>query len=208
MNFTAIQNLPCPEGTDMAGVALYMQCLAEQIEATLQGQADQFTTFLTPPVAVWTRSTPQTLVDGDQLAFSSVTSAHWPVAPSPTSPSLPNLRGWYYIGADVNIVDAPAAVDQSRVLVLFAEQNVGIIGDPTLATFVDTVFESNTGGENLLVAGTVFFASGDFTATAPVDLSLYYRTSGGAGNPVDTTLTPAIRLWVVYLGDTPEIGAI
>ena len=125
-----------------------------------------------------------------------------------TAPALPNLRGWYYIGANANLVDAPAVADQSRILVLTATQNVGIIGDPVIGQFQDTVFESNTGGENVLPAGTVFFAGGDFTAPSPVDLVLTYRTSGGAVNPVDVTITPAARLWVVYLGDTPEIGAL
>lgn len=209
MRFTSQQNLPCLEGTDMAAVALYMQCFAEQVESTLVADSDAYTSFLNPPVAVWTSTVTQTtLVDRDFFTFNSVTSNNWPTVPSATAPTLPNVRGWYYIGANVNIVDLTAPVANAyRGIILTATQNVAVVGDPVLGQFTDTVPESaTTNGENLLVAGTVFFASGDFTAPSPVDLTLQFRTSTSPVDPLVTTLTPAIRLWVVYLGDTPEIG--
>lgn len=205
MRFTSTQQLPCPEGSDMAAVALYMQCFAEQVESTLTEQSAEFATFLNPPVAVWRATAPQVLNDGDFITFGAVDYDNWPTVPSSTSPSLPNVRGWYYIGANVTLVDAPAVVNQMYMILLTATQNTGIVGDPVIAQFQDTVFESNTGGENPLVAGTVFFASGEYTNPSPVDLTLRYRTSSLV-NPVPTTLTPASRLWVAYLGDTPQIG--
>lgn len=207
MRFTSQQNLPCLDSTDMAAVALYMQCFAQQVEDTLTERSEEFTSFLNPPVAVWRATGPQVMSDGDYVAFNTVDSANWPTVPSLTNPHLPNLRGWYYIGASVTLVDAPAAVDQAYHLTLTATQNTGIIGDPVIGLFTDLVFESNTGGENPLAAGTVFFAGGEFTAPAPVDLTWRYRTNTPA-NTVPTTLTPAARLWVVYLGDTPQIGVI
>lgn len=208
MRFTTQQNLPCPEGSDMAAVALYMQCLAEQVEDTLVTQSASFTSFLDAPVAIWTAGT-QTLSSTQDVAFTAVTSNNWPTVPVASAPSLPNLRGWYYIGANVNLVDATPAVDQDRALVLSAIQNTGVIsGSGTLAQFEDIVLESNTGGENVLPAGTVFFAGGDFTSPNPVDLYLTYFQGVGLGNTVDVSATPQARLWVVYLGDTPQIGAI
>ena len=209
MRYTAIQNLPCPDDTDMAAVALYMQCLAEQIEAELLEASTSFTGFLDAPVAIWTTGSPQALIDQTFLTFSSVTSNNWPTVPVASAPALPNLRGWYYIGANANILDNPAVADQDRSLILRATQNTGVIfGDGALAAFQDTVLDSNTtAGENVLPAGTVFFAGGDFTAPNPVDLTLQYRSGVGPANVVDTTLTPAVRLWVIYLGDTPQIGA-
>lgn len=210
MRYTANQNLPCPDGTDMAAVALYMQCLAEQIEGELVEATTAYTTFLNPPVAIWTTSSPQVLTDATFLTFTQVTSNNWPTVPDPTSPSLPNLRGWYYIGANANMVDGTPAANDDRSLILSAYQNTGIVsGDGELARFQDTTLESNTtNGENVLPAGTVFFAGGDFTSPSPVDLTLQFRQGVGLANPVTTTLTPAVRLWVVYLGDTPQIGVI
>lgn len=209
MRYTASQNLLCPDGTDMAAVALYMQCLAEQVEAELVEASSSFTSFLDAPVAIWSNSSNQNLVDATFLTFNNVTSNNWPTTPVATSPSLPNLRGWYYIGANANILDAPPVADQDRSLILSANQNTGVIfGDGVLAQFQDTILDSaTTNGENVLPAGTVFFAGGDFTAPNPVDLTLQYRSGiGGVVNPVDTTQTPAVRLWVIYLGDTPQIG--
>lgn len=209
MRFTANQNLPCPDGTDMAAVALYMQCLAEQVEAELVADSAAFSSFLDAPVAIWSNSVNQNLVDGTFLIFDNVTSNNWPTVPVGSSPSLPNLRGWYYIGANANIVDTPPVADQDRSLILSANQNTGVVsGDGVLAQFQDTILDSfTTAGENVLPAGTVFFAGGDFTAPNPVDLTLQYRSGiGGVVNPVDTSQTPAVRLWVIYLGDTPQIG--
>lgn len=193
----------------MAAVALYMQCFAEQVEATLVADTDAYTSFLNPPVAFWTNTVNQaTLVDRDFFTFNTVTSNNWPTVPSATAPSLPNLRGWYYIGANANIVDPTApSTAEWRAIVLTATQNAGIIGDPVLGSFTSTEPESaTTNGENVLVAGTVFFASGDFSDPDPVDLALQYRTNTSTLDPATTTQTPAIRLWAVYLGDTPEIG--
>lgn len=209
MRFTSRQDLPCLEGTDMAAVALYMQCLAEQVESTLVADSAAYTSFLNPPVAVWTNTVNQaTLADRDFFTFNTVSSNNWPTVPSATAPSLPNVRGWYYIGANANIVDPTAPVaNEYRAIVLTATQNAGITGDPVIGSFTSTELESaTTNGENILVAGTVFFASGDFSDPDPVDLELQYRTSTSVLDPATTTQTPAIRLWVVYLGDTPEIG--
>lgn len=211
MNFTTGFNLPCPEGTDMAAVALYMQCLAEQVEGSLGEQSDAFTTFLNPPVAFWSNTATQTgMVSRDLFTFNTVASNNWPTVPSSTSPALPNLRGWWYIGANVNIIDNSAPIaNRYRAIILTATQNAGITSEPVLTTLIDTVQESATaGGENPLVAGTLFFASGDFSAPAPVDLALQYRTDDLPANTQDTTLTPPIRLWAVFLGDTPQIGAV
>jgi hypothetical protein len=207
MRFTTQQELPCPDDTDMAAVALYMQCLAEQVETTLDAQADEFNAFLRVPTAVWQATSTQLIDAGSYINFTTVTSDYWPTTPSPTAPSLPNLRGWYYIGFGTSLTDASPVVDQMLQITLYAAQNVGIVGDPILGRFTDTVWQSNTGGENPLVAGTVFFPGGDFTSPAPVDLSVQFFTQTLA-SPINTGLVPNPRLFVVYLGDTPEIGVV
>lgn len=208
MRFTEQQNLPCLDGTDMAAVALYMQCFAEQVEGALSDASDEYTSFLNPPVAIWSNTATGSITDGQFFGFSNVVSNNWPGGPpSATQPTLPNLRGWYYIGANVNLIDLTAPIaNRYRAVILTATQTAGVTGSPTIGQFQDTTYESATAnGENLLPAGTVFFASGTFTSPNPVNLTLQYRSDDGA-NAVDTTQTPPIRLWVVYLGETPQIG--
>lgn len=211
MKFTPQQNLPCLDGTDMSAVALYMQCFAEQVESSLVSVTDEYNSFMRAPVAIWTIPNQTGLVTGQFISFTSatVTSLNWPTTPLGNTPALPNLRGWYYIGCNGNLTDPTPAAGQSRSLVLQAIQNTGIIsGDGILGQFQDTTLESLTGnGENVLPAGTVFFPGGDFTSPNPVDLSIQFFGTGVANNP-NLTLTPQARLWVVYLGDTPQIGVV
>jgi hypothetical protein len=195
----------------MSAVALYMQCFAEQVEDSLVSATDEYNSFLRAPAAIWTIPAQGPLADGTLLSFaaSSVTSINWPTTPVATAPSLPNLRGWYYIGCNANLVDASPAVGQPRSLIVYAQQNTGIIsGDGRLGAFQDTTLETNTGGENVLPAGTVFFAGGDFTSPNPVDLRIQWLGSGFVGNNPSVSTSPPGRLWAVYLGDTPQIGVI
>lgn len=209
MKFTSQQNLPCLDGTDMSAVALYMKCFAEQVEASLVETTDEFNSFLRAPAAIWAINN-QTLVTEGQVIFAGATSINWPTVPVFGNPALPNLRGWYYIGANVFLTDPTPTVNTDRSITLSATQTAGIIsGNGVLAQFQDTSLETNTGGEVVLPAGTVFFAGGDFTAPNPVSLALTYRQGiGGVLNSVDIPVNPPSQLWIVYLGDTPQIGVI
>lgn len=53
MNLDPTFGLPCPDGTDAAAVALYLQRLAEAVEAKLLDQRTRIRAAARTPVAVW-----------------------------------------------------------------------------------------------------------------------------------------------------------
>lgn len=211
MEFTSQQNLPCLDDDDVSAIALYMKCLADQVDATLTRQFDELTAFLAAPAAAWIATAAQSIstavnTSGTTLTFASPAawSANWPGGP-PASPSLPNLRGWYYISCNVNLLAAAPTLNSTRTMTLKAVSLTDVGPNVTLGTFVDKVYESNTGnGENLLAAGTVYFPGVNTAAVNPTTLSAVVLPSGQAG-ALNTTLTPPATMWAFYLGDTPQI---
>lgn len=207
MKFTPDQNLPCLDGTDYAAYALYVQCLAEQLDTKFQDQFDSLYDFLRRPASVWTRTTTQTGITNGTDAqllfiFETESQLNWPY-PITSTPNIPILRGWWHVGLTVNLAASGAVnADTIRQLYLRGDAVVNDSGTTTTnyVNLVDQVWESNTGnGENLTVQGTVFQPGFDEIILTG------YTIHGNSGSTLTMTITPQPRLWAVYLGDTPEI---
>lgn len=208
MLFTELQKLPCLQDEDYAAIALYMQCLAEQLDDTLASQADEFSDFLHRPAAAWVALATQIgIATGDLITPGPVSwQANWPVVlPVGQAPRLANLRGWWYVGANVNLTPDGGTTADSLLRIRMRITNGGV-GLSNLADVSDLVYMSaTTNGENLSVATTVFYpgttATGA-TANPLINVELTHVNSSNMG----TTLTPPFTVWVFYLGNTPEIA--
>lgn len=207
MEFTEIQKLPCLSGTDYAAVALYMQCLAEQLDEILTNQSEQFEEFLSRPAAGWTQAGVQTgILDGSPISTNvNEWQANWPTTLAVAStPQLANRRGWWYVGGCVNLIPSGAVTANARLEMRMRVSGGGFIA-PALGIFSDVTYMSTAGdGENLVTAGTVFYAGTDSPSTLAlptVHLDIFHANASS----LTTSLTPAPRVWVAFLGDTPEI---
>jgi hypothetical protein len=210
MQFTDLQNLPCLEGSDYAAVALYMQCLAEQIDTTLTGQSQEFTSMLMRPAAAWVQTGTQIEIPtGGMLTPGPVSyQINWPtVMPAATAPRLANRRGWWYVGASVNLTPAGGSTLNAffRIRMRVTAGNMSLAN---LADISDLIYNSNTtNGENLQTATTVFYPGSVSTDSAANPLVTVEVTHSNSSN-LNTTLTPPFTVWVAYLGDTPQIGGV
>lgn len=206
MKFTQDHALPCPEGEDYAATALYMQCLGEQVDAELTSRQDAFTGFLDRPAAAWIATAVITdIANGDEITPGAVGwSANWPV-PITTTPRLPPVRGWYYVGANVTVAadGAPTANSLRKLGLRVVSAEVSL---PNPGLFFDSIHEAQVGNnESLMVAGTVFYpgpSSPTVTATPVLVCEIQH------GDPLDlmTTVTPPFTVWVAFLGDAPQIA--
>lgn len=208
MRFSDNFRLPCLDGTDYGAYALYMGCLAEMIDAELTAQSEAFDAFLNRPTGIWTRTTTQTGINfgsNDPLfLFETLTLINWPTLTA--LPQIPITRGWYHIGMTANFIASGAVnADTVRRLRLSGDAVINDEG-ATVAGYVDLqdqVWESNTGnGENLSVQGTVFQPG---FAVISLLGSIFH---GNTGSSLTMTITPPPRIWVTYLGDTPEIAQV
>lgn len=213
MIFTDEQNLPCLEGTDYADYALYMKCLAEQLDVQIGAEYNSFTGFIDRPTGLWTAGAVQSLPNSGQIIlfdFSGPSaSANWPDT-FPGIPTLGNLRGWWHIGCNVNAI-ATGAVTANTFrkleLVYTPPADAGINFGPV--SFIELVYESNTGnGENLCASGTVY-CPGSLSTLPGADGGSFlgFFSNGNTGSNLTTTLTPPVAFWATFLGDTPVIGS-
>lgn len=205
MKFTPNLNLPCLDVEDYAAYALYLQCLATQLDTKFQEQFEVIDAFLRPPAAVWTRTDPQTGLNPPDpqplFIFEVETQVNWP--DTSTSPHIPNVRGWWHVGLTGNFIASGGVTnDSERQLALRGDAVINESGlvDVDYVNLLEEVHESNTGnGENLTVQGTVF---------QPGFSSIFlfgYLTNANVASSLTMTITPQPRLWVTFLGDTPEI---
>lgn len=210
MRFTDAFKLPCLDGSDYAAYALYMQCLGEQVDTILGDQLDAFTEFQMRPSALWTASATHTAFNGSPLTnFVLTFSTNWPGGVPPVSPTLGNLRGWWQVGANVNLISSGAVtLNTYRRLDLEVNPPIGAPGFPADKVFTDNSWESNTGnGENLLSSGTVYTTGSDSTSPLAGGFLVARTFNNNAVNLV-TTLTPPATIWATYIGDSPEIQAV
>lgn len=208
MQFTELQNLPCLDGEDYGAHALYMQCLATQLDDILTAQSDGFADFLHRPAAAWEATVAQTDISTGLLVGPGPVAwqANWPVPlPVGSPPRLANVRGWWYVGANINLVPFGATTADAFVRIQMRVSGGGL-ALPDLADVSDLVYMSGTaGGENLSVATTVFYAGTQATGTSTnpqITVELTHANASG----LSTTLTPPFTVWVFYLGNTPEIA--
>lgn len=208
MIFTSGYNLPCLGGEDYAAYALYMQCLGEQLDAEFTRIQDGFESFLQRPAAIWTEAAPTTAIPPNTFwpigNGWNVTAVNWPTT-VPSSPNLPALRGWWYIGACVNLALSGASTGNSQRLARLTADPLDSAIDA--AVFFDNTYESGTtNGENLTIAGT-FRNVSESTSIAAIslDLDVFH---GNTASDLMTTSTPATRVWAFFLGEQPELEVV
>ncbi len=210
MLFTPLQNLPCLSNEDYSAWALYMKCLGLQVDETLAQQMASFESVRNRPTAVWTSSSVQTnIFDGSFLSvFEVAFSANWPGA-VPTSPTVGNLRGWWMVGLNVNLISSGAVtINTYRRIDLTISPPIGAPSSTPETVFTDNTWESNTAnGENLLAAGTLYTTGSDSPSNSAGG-AIFTAVHHNNAVSLNTTLTPAPTIWATYLGDTPEIQAV
>lgn len=212
MQLTDNYQLPCLGQEDYAAHALYMQCLALKLEQEFTERQDLLTGFTHRPVALWRATAAVTgIPDNVQWTLGGLSNifAHdWPAVVT-SSPTIPALRGWWQVSACVNpIASGAVTLNSERRLTTRVNAATGSPIDTPDQDFVDQSWESNSGnGENLLTTGTVYFAETGSTSDLgrSIDTFLFHTNTGSTLN---TTLTPAQSVWVIYLGDTPEIQGV
>lgn len=212
MLFTDMQQLPCLESTDYAAYALYMQCLAEQLDSQLTQQLTELEFFTDRPTGYWTAGATQTISAGGNVAIFDISgpsgSAGW-TRPFPPFPQLDNVRGWWFIGCTVNVV-ATGVVTASSQRLMNIDYTPPVDAGPSfpLVRRSKLTYESNTGnGENLSIAAVVY-SPGSLDNTPTSDGGSFLATMNhNNGSSLTTTLTPASRYWATFLGDTPAVGS-
>ena len=211
--------IPCLDDTDYAAYALYMKCVAEQVEDALVANLAKATTALNRPVIMW--QVDDTLSNGGGSSTSSASavsfSHNWPSTFSPLVLATLNRQGWWQIGALCHCVSsAPAVgVGNNRIMSLgiYPPGTPPSLVDFTagasvaLATMQDTTWESNTtvSGEDLFISTNVYSAIDPNTSEDGLGIRLlrgYSVENGGAENVTFTGL-----MWAIFLGDTPQIQA-
>lgn len=209
MKFTDNHNIPCLENEDYAGFALYMQCLAEQVEARVVADQVAVATFLERPVAIWTDST--VLAAGSATTGplgAPSTSYRW--TPGVNNGTL-NLRGWWHIGMYIHCLSSAPVANNHRTGQLYVWQPDApqddinsLNADAAAAVLQDVTWESNTGdGEDLLSSLLVYNPGTLLRTGSEIGMSFVYGIATEASGVENVTFSATI--WAAFMGDTPEI---
>lgn len=219
MEYTDVYNLPCLGEDDYPAVALHMQNLAELIEAELIAQQAALDAFLEVGSVVWTNTAvqviPLSVTPGlpdvfERLDFNTISAGSGLVQPVTNQPTLPPMRGWFYIGCSVNVQAVGATTANSRRILRVQASTLGVdsFGSPNPGSEILDVFDSQiltsstAGGDYLLTGGTVY---SDGLGTYRADALFFHDNTASA---LTTTLAPAIRLFIYFLGDSPDIRQV
>ncbi len=207
-----VHEIPCLSDTDYAAYALYMQCLAEQVEGQLAANREVVDGVLHRAVRVWfyNDSFSQGGAGAGEAASGIQFSANYPANFGNTTLATLNLRGWWRIGALLRAVSNTPVLNNNRVtdLAIYPPNTPSSLRDFTSGAWAlrleDISWESNTGnGETLYTNGEVF-NPGD-PSVGPNDLGMRMRQSVSIENSGAETVAITGIYWAIYLGDTPSI---
>jgi len=212
MQFTDRYKLPCLDDDDYAAYALYMQCMAQRIDAELTSRGDLLESFIHRPTAIWKTTSAQTGIPDNAwwliMSPSALyTAQNWPVAIDNT-PSLPPLRGWWQIVANTNLVASGGVnFDTQRTLRIDVYPPIGSpVGTPPDQFYDETWATNATGGDYLLATAIVYNDPiTDWYRTRTIDCFVRHNNTSSTLN---SSQTPPTTVAVTYLGDTPEIQAV
>lgn len=207
MQTTDVFGYPCIGEEDYAGVPVFMKSLAEQIEETLSGQQAALDSFLDTGSAIWAASAVQTFPDGFTTTVNSIdTQIGGAGLPQliPGVATLPPLRGWYYFGGNITTVPLGALTPASIRVFSVVVTTLGLIpGTQQLGIASTRVIGKGTPpGDAMWCDNTVFH---DGLSTAVVEATVYHDQ---AAVDIQSTLTPAPRIFIAYLGDSPDIKEV
>lgn len=202
--------IPCISDDDYAAYALYMQCVANQVEGELVANRDAALSVLERPVRVWLCSDTQTEGSASGTSPDAVLySYHYPATFGNTTFSTLNLRGWWRIGALWRCTSNTPVVGNARLFSMATFPAGETVRGQESGNWVtraqDIVWETNTtGGESLYVEYDVFNPS---DPAVPVGgTSMRTEFSIGVEFTGSETVTFNGILWAIYLGDTPSIS--
>jgi|GEM_PF-2209510 len=175
MNFTECLGLPCPDPEDYGAYALYMQRVAEMVEAHLLAQQELATTFDMPRTTIWNND--EIIGPIDTTGFASLQQTSSDVVFSNVQPPFPfplnglNIGtnpgtflepGIYHIGWSINTVEVGAVTNDSlRRANCIIEKNVP--GGPLIvAEFNRAVQAENIAGGSFFGSEGTFVVDEDF----------------------------------------------
>lgn len=203
--------IPCLSDTDYAAYALYMRCVAEQVEDQLVTNLAAVESVLHRPVRVWFDSFSQTQGSGGGGNPDGVQFTHnYPANFADNLLSTLNLRGWWRIGLLYRCTSSAPVVGNNRTISLsiFPPNTPSSLRNQTDNAWAlrlqDITWETNTGsGESLYTTGEVY-NPGDPAATLS-DFGMRMLLNTTVENSGAETVTFTGIIWAVYLGDTPSI---
>lgn len=205
MEFTDTLNLPCPDSTDYALLPIYMQDLAEQIEAKIVAQRARITAVDTQPVAVFrnfSTSGPNSansftsFMDFGDVVFRnySIPGRFGGVPDFTFSPGQTFPRsGIYLVGYLLNLSNTGAVGDLTKRKAYFRVIRTSTSGTVTvLADLTTEVLANNTtNGEGFGNVGVV--------AISDQDLSQVGILVGWVHNDATSSVSIGAGAFVTYL---------
>lgn len=199
--------LTCLADEDYAAIALYLQRTALAIEAALVAQEADLTAYTDRASVLFTTTVTTTVVTGSGVLMpdgrtatltsftgAAVTGGGVDVASTGSTVTLTAARsGWYDFGGYCNVIAAGAVtLNSERLIYIQARQ----VPDPpaTVATitYQERSVDTNTGGENLVVAGLIYLL-----ADRPVTLSQLVSHNNAASNVVTQI---GAKMWLSFMG--------
>lgn len=216
MEFTDVHDIPCLGPDDYPAVALYMQELANIIEAELLAQQTALDTFLDTGSLIWTQTDAQTASPAtaagfeDRIFFPATPSGGAGLSSQFNMQALPPLRGWYYVGGCTRVSRVGVVAGTIRALTLRVGTvgydanfgNVPLPGNIELASFIDRIVTPDTQDfDNLWCGGTVF---SDGLNYYPMSLSVF----NGEAVSLDVDLATPSKLWLYYMGEANDIRQV
>lgn len=205
--------IPCLSDTDYAAYALYMQCLAEKVEAQLVANRAAVDAALQRAVRVWDFSDAitQGSASGTESADGTQYSLNYPASFGATTLATLNLRGWWRIGALLRAVSSAPVAGNNRMLsfAIFPPNTVSSERDMTSGAWAlklqDITWETNTGnGETLYTTGEIYNPSDP--DVGPNEIGMRMSLGISVENSGVETVTFSGIFWAIYLGDTPSIS--
>lgn len=163
MQLTDDHALPCPDDTDYAAIALYMQRLAERTEALLVDQRAKVTDFTSQPMGIWVNAGNITVSNGgfassigvDSLIYSNVTDTLIRANGFNANNGMFPESGVYHVGWSASMTEL-GAVDNNtvRTMEFYIRQQSGS-GDILLQNLTRKVLSSTDNGERFGADGLV-----------------------------------------------------
>lgn len=210
---TANFQLPCLEDASPAAVALLMQTLALNIDATLTQQLAAFNAFLAAPTAIATSTLATSTASLNNpviIANLATQFANYTIPVNPFGLTLaagslgfPNTvqPTWYHVGGYARLQPTGAVTNNTlrQLIVTVSSLIVDPSGATKLGQWEDQSYETNTTGDFLTVDGVVKVPANSFTTA---DLSFAHGNSGSSVQAFAGAL-----LWLTRLGDDNAIGA-
>jgi hypothetical protein len=174
MEFTPTFNFPCPDSTDYADLAIYMQSLAEKLETKIVAQRNLMKAADTQPVAVFNNTNSITISSGSLAGFLNVDNvifSNYTVSAQGQKPSfiyspgaLFTRSGLYLVGYSVTTNNTGAVTDGSKRKMYASVIRSGTSGTSTeLMNITSEVFASNIANlEAFGSLGVVYLSDQDY----------------------------------------------